>query len=161
MSVYEALLGRVSILCLSIGRNEHALVLSVGRGWERCNRRYNGIHRTACGSQCLRTLPVIKVLFPKRRSPLLNLEKFEGGDARIAEIYLSFRWASARHALQNGLPSLGCDGLEFFYSTCCPNISLTRISKLSAYRTKISFLQLIYKVRCACKVSNLPLQDSQ
>ena len=119
-----------------MGRNKHVLVLSVGRGWERCNWGYNGIHRTACGSRCLRTLPVIKVLFPKRRSPLLNLEKFESGDARFAKIYFSFRCASARHALQNRLPSLGRDGLEFFYSTCCPNISLTRISKLSAYRTK-------------------------
>ena len=92
----------------------------------------------ACGSQRLRTVPVIKVLFSKRRSPLLNLEKLESGDARIAEICLSFRWASARHAFQNGLPSLGCDGLEFCYSTCSPNISLTRISKLSAYRTKFA-----------------------
>jgi len=160
MSVYEALLGSVSILCPGMGRNEHVLVLSVGRGWERCSRRYNGIYRTACGSQCLRTVPVIKVLFPKRRSPLLNLEKLESGDARFAKIHLSFRWASGRHALQNGLPNLGCDGLEFFYSTCSPNISLTRISELSAYRTKISFLQLIYKVHRACKVSNRPLQDS-
>lgn len=121
----------MSALCPGMGRNEYVLVLSVGRGWKRCYRRYNGIHRTACGSQRLRTVPVIKVLFPKRRSPLVNLEKFESGDARIAEIYLSVRWASARHALQNGLPNLGCDGLELFYSTRSPNISLTRISKLS------------------------------
>lgn len=97
-----------------MGRNNHVLVLSVGRGWKWSNRGYNGIHWTACGSQGLRTVPVIKVLFPKRRSPLLNLEKLESGDARIANVCLSFRWTSARHhAPQNGLPNLGCDGLEF------------------------------------------------
>jgi hypothetical protein len=81
----------------------------------------------------------------------LNLEKLKSGDARLSEIvYLSFRWDSdRRHALQNGLPNFGCDGLEFFYSTRSPNISLTRISKLSAYRTKNYFLRLIDKVRRA------------
>jgi hypothetical protein len=70
----------------------------------------------------------------------MNLEKLESGDARIAEIYLSFRWASARHALQNGLPNLGCDGLELLYSTCSPNISLTKISKLGDFDAAQKFL---------------------
>jgi hypothetical protein len=101
------------------------------RGWKWGNRRYDGIHGATRRSGCLCTEPVIKMLLPKCCEYLVNLEKFESGNARVLDIYVRLRDTGVRHALKEGLASLGCDSKVVFFSSCGPYICLIDIIRLS------------------------------